>query len=218
MSTRAAGLIFVIIIAAIVVTAAVTWSRLPDPMLAHWNADGVADGTMPRFWGVALFPLIIAGTAGIWWFLPRLDPLRANLEAFRRGWNVVFVALAAFFAYLFGVVIAVNLGTRFNVTMLVLPAAAVLLYVMGMVLPMSKRNWFFGIRTPWTLSSDRVWDRTHWIGGLLFKAAAAVSLVASFFFTGTTAVIVLLVSILGAALGAIVYSWLLWRRLGEPRA
>ena len=56
------------------------------------------------------------------------------------------------------------------------PALAALFYYSGVLIQNARRNWFVGIRTPWTLSSERVWNSTHRIGGKLFKAAGLIAL------------------------------------------
>ena len=37
-----------------------------------------------------------------------------------------------------------------------------------------RKNFFIGIRTPWTLASDEVWSRTHRIGGRLFILSGVI--------------------------------------------
>jgi uncharacterized membrane protein len=63
----------------------VFWPRLPDPMASHWNAAGEVDGYMPRFWGVALMPLVTLAMLGLFLLVPQIDPLRSNIQAFRRS-------------------------------------------------------------------------------------------------------------------------------------
>jgi len=57
-----------------------------------------------------------------------------------------------------------------------IPAMAALFYYCGILVENAKRNWFIGIRTPWTLSNEKVWEKTHKLGGKLFKAAAIIIL------------------------------------------
>ena len=77
-----------------------------------------------------------------------------------------------------------------------------------------KRNWFFGIRTPWTLSSDEVWDKTHKFGGKLIQLSAVISLLG--FFVGKNAVIfVLIVPIILAALTSVVYSYVIYKKINK---
>lgn len=55
---------------------------------------------------------------------------------------------------------------------MLLPAAAMFVFVLGALLPHTERNWFMGIRTPWTISNDIVWNKTHKLGSRLFEIAA----------------------------------------------
>ena len=66
-------------------------------------------------------------------------------------------------------------------TKFIIPAFAVLLFYIGILIKHAKRNWFIGIRTPWTLSSDKVWDKTHALGGKLFQVSAVITLGGIFF-------------------------------------
>lgn len=212
MSNRATHVLFLMVLAAAIIAGAAVYSSLPDRIAAHWNVSGAVDGTLPRFWGVALFPVLLALVYGIYAMIPRIDPLRRNIEAFRPTFNVTFVAIALFMVFIFALVLGANLGLEVDMTLFVLPAVAVLFYFLGLVLPKAKRNWFFGIRTPWTMSSDEVWAETHRFAGLLFQATALASLVALIYLRGTAALIVVLVGAVGTALASIVYSYFSYRR------
>jgi len=83
-------------------------------------------------------------------------------------------------AYVYALSLLWNIGSRFDISRMLMPAIAVLWYVLGSVLQQSKRNWFMGIRTPWTLSNDVVWHKTHQLGGKLFKLSALIVLVSIF--------------------------------------
>jgi len=97
------------------------------------------------------------------------------------------------------------MGVRFNVIQLLAPAFGVLFYYCGILTENAKRNWFIGIRTPWTLSNEKVWDKTHKIGGKLFKIAGAIALSGIFFRTYT--LFFVLVPALLAATYTVIYSY-----------
>lgn len=113
--------------------------------------------------------------------IPRIGPLRENIATFRPVYDWFVVVFSAFMTVIHGGVIAFNLGYEFDFTLLVLAAVAGLFYYVGVLLAHADRNWFVGIRTPWTLSSDEVWERTHHLGSRLFKLTAIISLVGLFF-------------------------------------
>jgi uncharacterized membrane protein len=105
-----------------------------------------------------------------------------------------------------------NTGSRFNFTTAIVPAMAVLFFCVGAFLKNLKRNWFMGIRTPWTLSSDVVWDKTHQLSGKLFKAAAIISLL-GLFFQSNVVIFLIIIPVILAAVISVVYSYLLYRKL-----
>jgi uncharacterized membrane protein len=86
------------------------------------------------------------------------------------------VILIGFLFYLYLLMILWNIGMRFQMPQLLAPAFGILFYYAGVLTEKAKRNWFIGIRTPWTLSSEEVWERTHRIGGKLFKIAGVITL------------------------------------------
>lgn len=144
------------------------YPQMPEPMATHWNEKGEVNGYMPRFWGLFLMPLIALGLLGLFAVIPKIDPLRGNYGKFMPFYKGFVLLILAFLLYIHIVSIAANLGFSMNMTYLVIPPLAALFLFIGFMLPKAKRNWFVGIRTPWTLSSDKVWDKTHSIGGKLF--------------------------------------------------
>jgi uncharacterized membrane protein len=142
---------------------------LPETLASHWNVHGVADGYLPKEWALFFLPVIAAGVTLLLAFLPRLDPLQKNIEEFRGTYEWFVAGILAFFLYLHLLTLAWNLGFRFSMVQALCPAFAALYYGCGVLMSRAKRNWFIGIRTPWTLSSDRVWAETHRRGALLFK-------------------------------------------------
>jgi uncharacterized membrane protein len=49
-----------------------------------------------------------------------------------------------------------------------------LFVVMGNVIGKVQRNFWMGIRTPWTLASEAVWNRTHRVAAWLWVAAGLI--------------------------------------------
>jgi uncharacterized membrane protein len=157
------------------------YPQMPDQMASHWNAQGEVDDTMCKFWGLFLMPIITLAMYLLFLAIPRIDPLKKNIEKFRKyfDWFIYLIILFLFYIYLLTIIW--NLGYRFEMGTAIIPALAVLFYIIGVVVERAKRNWFIGIRTPWTLSSDVVWDKTHKLGGKLFKIVAVITLIAILF-------------------------------------
>ena len=185
--------------------------ELPARMATHWNTAGQPDGTMPKTAALALLPAMTAGLLVLFALVPRIDPLRENIASFRLMYDWFVVVFTAFMAVIHGGVIAFNLGYEFDFTLLGLAAVTGLFYYVGVLLEHAERNWFVGIRTPWTLSNDDVWDHTHRLGGRLFKLTALIALVGLFF--GEYAVYILVVPALLTAGITVVYSYYLYEQL-----
>ena len=216
MSTRTTTLIVLIMIAAATVTGLLLWNRLPAEMASHWNASDQVDGYLPRVWGVLLLPLISLGVFFLLRFMPSIDPLKANVAQFREALNLFIVLTVAFFVYLSGLTLAWNLGYNdFRMSSAMLPAIGLLFIFLGFMMRQAKRNFFIGIRTPWTLSSDTVWNETHRIGAVLFVISGALAFLGGFF-GGQVAFWMLFAPVMGSTLFLLIYSYVLYRR--ETRA
>jgi uncharacterized membrane protein len=199
-------------IAAATLAGLLLWNRLPDPMASHWNVNDQVDGYMSRFWGVFLLPLITLGMFVLFLVVPSIDPLKANIAQFRDAFNLFIVLIVAFMAYVYGLTLAWNLGyTGFKMSGAMLPALGLLFIFVGFMLRQAKRNFFIGIRTPWTLSSDRVWEETHRLGAVLFMISGALAFIGGLF-GGTTAFWLMFIPIMGSTLFLLIYSYVLYRR------
>lgn len=185
--------------------------ELSDPLVTHWNAAGEPDGTMSKTLGLAFVPVLSAALVVLLAVVPRIDPLGENVDAFRAAYDWFVVAFAGFMFVLQAGILAFNLGYEFDFALLVLGSVAVLFYGVGALLTRAEPNWFVGIRTPWTLSSETVWERTHELGGRLFELTAVVSLIGLFF--EDYAVYFLVVPALLTAAITTVYSYYLSERL-----
>lgn len=185
--------------------------ELPDRLVTNWGAGGEPNGTMGKTAALALVPALGAVLLGLFALVPRIDPLQENIASFRRYYDWFVVVFAAYLAVLHAGIVAFNLGYEFDMTLFVLAGVAALFYYVGILLENAQRNWFVGIRTPWTLSSDEVWERTHALGSRLFKLTGLLAFVGLAF--GEYAMFFLLVPSLLTAVGTVVYSYYLYRQL-----
>ncbi len=151
------------------------YPRMPEKMASHWNIRGQVDGYMPKFLGLFLMPFISIGLFLLFVLIPKIDPLRENIEKFRKYFDRFVLLVMVFLFYLHLLTIFWNTGVRFGMIQFLAPAFGILFYYCGVLIENAKRNWFIGIRTPWTLSNEKVWEKTHKIGGKLFKAAGIIA-------------------------------------------
>lgn len=211
MSTRTTLIIVSILIVASTLAGLLLWNQLPDPMASHWGTNDQVNGTMSKFWGVFLMPLITIAMLLLFLVIPSIDPLKANIAQFREYFNTFIALIVAFMVYIYALTLIWNLGyTNFRMSTAMLPAMGLLFIFVGVMIGKAKRNFFIGIRTPWTLSSDKVWDETHRVGSKLFIASGVLALLGAFF--PNYAFWFIFVPIIGTTLFTVVYSYILFQR------
>jgi len=181
------------------------YPQMPEKLASHWNAQGQVNGYMSKFWGLFLMPIISMGMLLLFILIPNIDPLKSNIQQFRKYFDGFVVLIIVFLFYLHLLTIFWNSGYKFNMISYLSPGLAILFYYTGILIENTKRNWFIGIRTPWTLSSDNVWDKTHKIGGKLFKIAGILALLAIFF--ESYALFIIVVPVIIVSIYTILYSY-----------
>jgi len=181
------------------------YPQMPEKMASHWNAKGEVDGYMPKFWGLFLMPIISLLIFLLFIAIPKIDPLKQNIEKFRKYYDGFVVLMIAYLFYIYLLTLLWNTGIRFSIVQPLVPAMSILFYYIGILVENAKRNWFIGIRTPWTLSSEKVWEKTHKIGGKLFKIAGIIAFIGIFF--QDYAIFFILIPIISVAFYTITYSY-----------
>ncbi len=186
------------------------YSRLPEVMASHWNFQGQVDGYVSRPLGVFLMPGLTFLLYLFFLLIPKIDPLKENIKKFRKYFDWFINLIIFFLFYLYLLTLAWNLGLKFSFNSFLSPAFGVLWYFAGVLIEKSKRNWFIGIKTPWTLSDDEIWDKTHELGGKLFKAAAILPFLGVFF--PKIAFFLAVIPILAVGLYLVIYSYRLYAK------
>jgi len=187
------------------------YPRLPDRVPTHWDMQGNVNDDSPRFVGAFLLPIFMIGIWGLMQVLPSIDPRRANYAKMRGAYDLVVNATLTMLLVVHAMVIAMILGAPFSLTRIVPALVGAMFVVIGNVLPQARPNWFFGIRTPWTLTNDRVWRRTHRIAGYLFVACGLL-MVASAAFPATIGFPVTFAGALIAGFGSVIFSFIVWKQ------
>lgn len=158
---------------------AAVFGRLPERVPTHWNIHGDADGFGPRAMGAFLLPATLVGLLGLFAALPWLSPGSFKMDDFRSTYGKIVVIALAMLAAIHALTLAAALGYRVDMPRFMTATILLGLGVMGNSFGRVRRNFFVGIRVPWTLASERVWNETHrlaaWVtcaGGLLGSAIA----------------------------------------------
>lgn len=187
----------------------ILYPSLPDPMPTHWNSAGEVNGYMSKTYGLFIFPIIMLVLVILFRILPKLDPLKKNYHMFKPHYDHFILIITGFMFYVYLLTILFSLGFKFNMTLFMMPGLAVMFFYIGILLEHSKQNWFIGIRTPWTLSSEIVWKKTHWLAAKLFKIAGVIALFSVFF--GTWGIWIGVLPLIFAALIPVVYSCVIYQ-------
>ena len=181
--------------------------QLPSVMATHFGLHGEVNGTMVPWIGAFIIPIMVFIILLLFTAIPYIDPLKNNIAQFRRQFDTFVAVLMLFFVLMQATLLAWNLGIVFDPTYIIVPAVGILIFYTGILLPQTKRNFFIGIRTPWTISSDYVWQKTHTLGGILFKILGVIIILSTF--VPTYAVQIIIIPLLCIVIWLVVYSYFL---------
>jgi immunity protein, SdpI family len=193
-------------------TSALVWTRLPDRVPVHWDSHGTVNGYGSRFAGALMLPAAMLGLWLLLRVLPRIDPRRANYAKFADTYDLIVNSLVALFLVMHLALLASALGWPVSMERVAPVLVGLQFLILGNALPRARPNWWFGIRTPWTLSNDRVWARTHRIAGYLLAGAGAVLLLIGAFAPTSLAFALGVGAVVAASVGSLVYSYFAWRQ------
>lgn len=183
------------------VIAAAMYGRLPELSPTRFT---------PKPWGPFVLPLLMAGVFLLFLAIPRISPRGYRVENFQGVFEFTQIALLALLAFVHILVLLAGLGVPVPVQGAARAGTGLVFVALGNLMGKSTRNFFIGIRTPWTLVSDEVWLRTNRLGGKLVVLAGLVLLASSFLGSGAAW---FLVTIPVAVAVPSCYSYLLYRRI-----
>jgi uncharacterized membrane protein len=201
----------IVLFAATIIVSIVAYPKLPDRVPTHWGLDNGVNGYSSKQVASVLMPALILACWAWFRFMPTIDPRRANYAKFSEAYDIIIASVLTLLAVIHVVILGAAVGYPIEIARVVAAVVGVLLIAIGNVLPRARPTWFVGVRTPWTLSNDRVWERTHRVSGYLMVIAGVLALGLAFAppqFAGVG------VGVLGvaAALGSVIYSYVAWRQ------
>lgn len=199
-----------LLIVAAVAVSVFYYPRLPASMPTHWGASGEANGYSSRLWGAWMLPLIMASVWLIMRAIPHIDPRKANYEKFSGMYDALVILILAFMLLMHIVILIAATGTPIRMDRIVLPSVGLFIAIMGLLIPRVHPNWFIGIRTPWTLTSDLSWERTHKIGGRLF-VVLGILMAVSTFLVPDVAIWILVAAAIAMTIFLLAYSYQVWK-------
>ena len=160
--------------------AAWLYPSLPQRMPTHWNIKGTVDGWGDKSWATFLMPGMMIAFLILFAFLPALSPKHFEVDSFRSTYLYIMVLITGLFAYMNGVILLatwqeVRAGPRFmDIGRALIGGIFLFIAFLGNVMGKVRKNFYIGIRVPWTLASDRVWNDTHRLAAWVMVAAGVI--------------------------------------------
>jgi len=183
---------------------------LPESMASHWGINGNVDGYSSRLFNVIFFPFLQIFLFLLLYFVPRIDPKRKNILKFEGKFHLFVYSILIFMLLLQIYVYLWNTGVQIPVEIVMPVLMGILFFIVGEMVKDAKQNYTIGIKTPWTLSSERVWDKTHRLGGRLFKICGILSILSVFF--SSYAFITVIGTVILTTIYLFIYSYLEYRK------
>lgn len=209
---------FTLCLAAVILTLATTaavYPSLADQIPTHWNIRGEIDGHGSKQMAF-LMPVVMAGFLGLFCVLPWLSPKQFEISTFRETYWFIALVMIVLIGYIHGLTLFAALRGGIDITRALLVGLLVMFGLLGSVMSGIRRNFWVGVRTPWTLASERVWDDTHQLAGRMFVIASIAGLVFVFLPLPLPVIFAIEISlILGAALGPALYSLIHYKQLQQ---
>lgn len=187
------------------------YQNLPDQIASHWNFRGEVDGYASKTFGAWFGPILLIGMYALFIILPYFDPQKKRYEEFATTYNIFRFIIIFFFFLIYAATLLFNLGYPLDIGKLIPALIGILFIIMGNYLGKIKFNWFMGIRTPWTMSSENVWNKTHRYGGWLFVALGIV-IILDPFLPETLGLITFIAAIVAMILGTFGMSYYFYRK------
>lgn len=181
----------------------------PDQVPTHWNIEGEVDQYSSKEIGAFLFPITILAVYAIFLLIPYLDPRKKRYEQFRKVYHLFKLMMISFLTLIYFITAANALGRGPSVDTWVPVMVGVLFMLLGNYMSKIKANWFMGIRTPWTLSSEEIWNKTHRVSGKLFMLGG-LAMVFMPLYSTSIKIFVFIAIIIMLALGTSGYSLYLY--------
>ncbi|MCX6791315.1 MAG: SdpI family protein [Candidatus Gribaldobacteria bacterium] len=200
-------LAFIIILALTIYQAGCAPAKFP----IHWNALGEIDGWASKTFVVWFFPLMALGFYFLMLLIPRIDPLKKNYASFEVAFYLIRLWLMIFLLVIFVITFLAGWGYFINPASPIIILIGLLFITLGLTMPRIKQNYFFGIRTPWTLYSQDNWVKTHQLAGKTFVVGGVLSVLAMFLPAPLNFYIFIIVIML-AGLWPVIYSYLISRQ------
>jgi uncharacterized membrane protein len=187
------------------------WSKIPDQIPTHWNFRGDADRFGLKWPNAFLGSIIGTGILIMFEVLPHIDPKKDNYKRFNRAYNIMKSGTVAFLCLVGLIPILTSTGILSGKNNPVISVVGLLIAFMGNYMGQVKQNWYAGIKTPWTLSNEVVWNKTHRFAGKLWLIAGICGFIGGFI-PGQIGPIIFAVAMTASGVIPVIYSYVVFRQ------
>lgn len=185
--------------------------HFPETVITHWNFAGQPDGYSGRAFGALFFPALLTGMYVLFIVLPFLDPKRERYESFAKVYAIIRSLILTVMALVFVASGVYNLGYPIRINLVIPITIGIMFLILGNYMGKVKQNWFVGVRLPWTLSSENVWNKTNRFGGYAMMVFGIIMIITPFL-PQTIGMVAFALGILGITVGTGIYSYLVYRK------
>jgi uncharacterized membrane protein len=184
----------------------------------HWNAHGKVDGYGSRAQILMLVPgisaLVLVLLAVYPWFEPRGEHIRQSMRAYM----TICVGALGFLLALHLTLVLVAFGVKLDVSRVIGVLMGLLLAGIGNYLGKLRSNYFAGVRTPWTLSSELSWNKTNRLCGKLLVLFGILLILAALFAPPVAIFAVIMIMVVTLVTVTFGYSYVVWKQDPARRA
>lgn len=195
-----------------VAISAIYYQKLPATVPTHWNIEGKIDQYGSKLTAVLTGPILILFGIGLTLLLPKISPKRYEISNFEQTFAYAMVLVSGLFMFLSYVILRASAGGKSDIGETIMFGVFLFFAFTGNILGKVRRNFFMGIRTPWTLASEPVWDATHRLAGRIFfygGIAGAILALLGMSMWGS------LTLILALSLWPVIQSYFIYQKIGD---
>ena len=203
-------IIGLVLIVTCFVAAAILYPHLPSRVPVHWNIHGQVNGYSAKGTLFIINPGIMLGTLGLFAILPWLSPRNFEVETFRSTYLYIMLVMVAFWAFIHALMLWAAVTGHINITKAIMGGVCLLIALLGNVMGKVRRNFYVGIRTPWTIADERVWNATHRLGAKTMVVGAIIGLICALAGAGP---LLCVVPVLAGAFVPVIYSLVYYKQL-----
>lgn len=202
----------IILIITSVIISIVAFPFMPDQVPTHWNMQGEVDDYSSRLFNAVFMPGMILFIYITLIVTPKIDPKKDNYQKFTGMYFIIMVSTILLLIAIQIITTLVALGYDINIQIIISELVGVLFIVVGNYLPRARQNFFVGVKTPWTLMNEVVWDKTHRLSSKVFVIAGIVFML-SVFLPATIQIYVIITTIALLVIIPIVSSYIFYRQI-----